>query len=30
MALEKALEKAFSKVAQEESRDLPITNTIKS
>ena len=29
MALEKALEKAFVKVAQEESQDLSITNTIK-
>ena len=30
VALEKALEQAFLKVAQEESRDLPITNTIES
>ena len=27
---EKALEEAFLKVAQEESKDLPITNTIES
>ena len=30
MLLEKALEGAFLKVAQEESKDLPITNTIES
>ena len=30
MSLEKALEEAFLKVAQEESKDLPITNTIQS
>ena len=30
MLLEKALEEAFLKVAQEESKDLPITNTIVS
>ena len=30
MSLEKAREEAFLKVKQEESRDLPITNTIES
>ena len=30
MSLEKALEEAFLKVAQEEWKDLPITNTIES
>ena len=30
VSLEKALEEAFLKVAQEESKDLPITNTIES
>ena len=30
MSLQKALEEAFLKVAQEESKDLPITNTIES
>ena len=30
VSLEKALEEAFLKVAQEESKDLPITNTIQS
>ena len=29
MSMEKALEEAFLKVAQEESKDLPITNTIE-